>query len=198
MCSGTRRGSSHEPPKSSERPRLVKISEKRAFVLATTRSQPRARLHPAPTATPRTLAIVGCGNLCKARATSPTERICASPCGGGPSSAPCHRSAPAQNSPPAPVMITTRSAVLPAISLKVSRSSLHICRVAAFFLAGRLSMTVTTPSRRVTSIVSMNGDDTESMGYNPHRKMVRKRGDLLFVVAAIVVAVVLLVWAFLG
>jgi len=44
----------------------------------------------------------------------------------------------------------------------------------------------------------MHGDDTDAMGYNPHRKMVRKRGDLLFVVAAIVVAVVLLVWAFLG
>jgi len=50
----------------------------------------------------------------------------------------------------------------------------------------------------VTSIVSMNDDDTESMGYNPHRKMVRKRGDLLFVGAAIVIAIMLLVWAFFG
>jgi len=44
----------------------------------------------------------------------------------------------------------------------------------------------------------MHADDTEQMGYNPHRKMVRKRGDLLFVAAAIVVAVLLLVWAFFG
>jgi hypothetical protein len=36
------------------------------------------------------------------------------------------------------------------------------------------------------------------MGYNPHRRMVRKRGDLLFVIAAIVIAAVLVVWAFFG
>ena len=36
------------------------------------------------------------------------------------------------------------------------------------------------------------------MGYNPHRKFVPKRGDLLFVGAAIVLAVALLVWAFFG
>jgi hypothetical protein len=47
-------------------------------------------------------------------------------------------------------------------------------------------------------MVSMPGDDTEAMGYNPHRKFVPKRGDLLFVTAAIVIALALLVWAFLG
>jgi hypothetical protein len=36
------------------------------------------------------------------------------------------------------------------------------------------------------------------MGYNPHRKMVRKRGDLLFVIAAVVIAAILVVWAFFG
>ena len=55
------RGSNHDPPKSSDKPRRAKISEKRAFWLATTRSHPSAMLHPAPTATPRTLAIVGIG-----------------------------------------------------------------------------------------------------------------------------------------
>lgn len=36
------------------------------------------------------------------------------------------------------------------------------------------------------------------MGYNPNRKHVPKRGDLAIVVAAIAVAVVLVLWAFVG
>ena len=36
------------------------------------------------------------------------------------------------------------------------------------------------------------------MGYNPHRKFVHKRGDLAIVVAAIAVAVLLVIWAFVG
>mgnify|MGYP003704745865 CR=1 FL=1 len=51
------RGSNHEPPKSRLRPRRAKIWLKRAVRSATTRSQPSARLQPAPTATPRTLLI---------------------------------------------------------------------------------------------------------------------------------------------
>jgi len=47
-------------------------------------------------------------------------------------------------------------------------------------------------------MVSMPGDDTDGMGYNPHRKHVPKRGDLAIVIAAILVAVVLVLWAFLG
>ena len=47
-------------------------------------------------------------------------------------------------------------------------------------------------------MVSMPGDDTDDMGYNPHRKHVPKKGDLAIVVAAILVAVVLVLWAFLG
>jgi len=57
----TRRGSSHVPPRSTVRPRLAKISEKRASFDATMRSQPSARLRPAPAATPLTLAMVGLG-----------------------------------------------------------------------------------------------------------------------------------------
>jgi len=44
----------------------------------------------------------------------------------------------------------------------------------------------------------MTGDDTEQMGYNPHRKLVPKRGDLVLVVAALAIAVVLLLWALFG
>ena len=47
-------------------------------------------------------------------------------------------------------------------------------------------------------MVSIAGDDTEEMGYNPHRKLVPKRGDLLLVMIALVVAAVLLVWALFG
>jgi len=44
----------------------------------------------------------------------------------------------------------------------------------------------------------MLGDDTEQMGFNPHRKLVPKRGDLALVVAAIAIAVALVLWAFVG
>ena len=60
-CMPTRRGRSHEPPKSMVSPRRAKISEKRACSEATMRSQPRARFMPAPTATPFTLAMTGLG-----------------------------------------------------------------------------------------------------------------------------------------
>jgi hypothetical protein len=44
----------------------------------------------------------------------------------------------------------------------------------------------------------MSGDDTDHMGYNPNRRRVPKSGDLAIVIAAIVVALVLVVWAFVG
>lgn len=47
-------------------------------------------------------------------------------------------------------------------------------------------------------MVSIAGDDTEGMGYNPHRRFVRKRGDLLFVAVAIALAVALVLWALVG
>lgn len=36
------------------------------------------------------------------------------------------------------------------------------------------------------------------MGYNPYRKFVRHRGDMVFVVAAIAVALALVLWTVLG
>jgi len=44
----------------------------------------------------------------------------------------------------------------------------------------------------------MSGDDTEEMGYNPHRKFVPKRGDMALVVVAVAIAVALVLWAFVG
>ena len=64
-CMPTRRGSSHDPPKSTTRPRLAKISLNRARSEATIRSQPSARLQPAPAATPLTAAIVGLASSCR-------------------------------------------------------------------------------------------------------------------------------------
>jgi hypothetical protein len=61
-------------------------------------------------------------------------------CAGGPSFGPSHRSAPAQNSPPAPVITTTRSSLRLEISRKAISSSVQSCTVAAFFFAGRFSV----------------------------------------------------------
>jgi hypothetical protein len=50
----------------------------------------------------------------------------------------------------------------------------------------------------VTSMVSMSADDTEDMGYNPHRKRVRRSSDYVFVAAGLAVPLALLLWALLG
>jgi hypothetical protein len=44
----------------------------------------------------------------------------------------------------------------------------------------------------------MLADDTEWMGFNPHRKRVARTADYLFVAAAALACVGLLVWALLG
>jgi len=36
------------------------------------------------------------------------------------------------------------------------------------------------------------------MGFNPHRKRVRRASDYVFVAAAVLAAIALVVWAFLG
>jgi hypothetical protein len=65
----------------------------------------------------------------------------------------------------------------------------------AFFFSGRFNVIVTIPSLLWTSMVSTSSDDTERMGFNPHRKHVPRRADYLFVGAAIVASVALVVWA---
>jgi hypothetical protein len=44
----------------------------------------------------------------------------------------------------------------------------------------------------------MWADDTEHMGFNPHRKRVARRSDYLFVGAAVVACIVLVLWTLLG
>lgn len=43
-----------------------------------------------------------------------------------------------------------------------------------------------------------SGDDTDAMGYNPHRRFVARRADYVFVALALIVAVALVAWALLG
>ncbi len=121
------------------------------------RSQPSARLQPAPAATPFTAAMVGFGSSCRASAQRPTVRI---PAIALPAPPPCSvfslgvRSAPEQKPSPAPVSTSTRSSRLSATSVNRSISSRHIGVLIAFNRSGRFSVHVTTPPARSTSSVS--------------------------------------------
>jgi hypothetical protein len=153
---------------------------------------------PAPAATPRTLAIVGCGMRCSAVATSLMWRMLARPWVSRPPIP--ETSAPEQNAPPAPVMTMTRSWSLAAISRNVSSSSFHIAAFAAFFFSGRFIVMVTIPSARSTSNVSKLIARTilSAVGFNPYRKFRARPADYALVVAAAVVALALVLWGVLG
>ena len=152
-------GKIQEPPKSILSPRLENISENRARSEAITRSQPSAKLRPAPAATPFTAARVGLCISWRRRAHCPTTRIRATDAPTPPSmrspASSSVRSAPEQKASPAPVITSTRSSGLLSTSSNTDRSSPHIAPLIAFFLAGRLRVSVTTPSRRSTVIVSI-------------------------------------------
>ena len=47
-------------------------------------------------------------------------------------------------------------------------------------------------------VVAHPRDDNDGMGFNPYRKFRARRADYVFVAAAIVAAIALVVWAFLG
>ena len=57
---------------------------------------------------------------------------------------------------------------------------------------------MTTPPLRVTSMVSMIGDHTEHMGFNPYRKFVARPADYVFIAVGMLIALGLVLWAFLG
>src|SRR5262245_43558636 len=160
FCTPTRRGSSHEVPPSSARPRLAKISEKRARSLASTRSQASARPSATPTHTPSTLASVGFGIRCSSSTMTPIRRISWTIGCTGPPVRPWPflfppRFAPAEKLPPAPVRISARSPGVAATSVKARSRPLHISASIAFFFSGRSSVIVTSPSRRSTRIASI-------------------------------------------
>jgi hypothetical protein len=92
-------------------------------------------------------------------------------------------------------MTTARAELSRAISRNAANSSFHMTAFTAFFFCGRFNVIVTIPSLRCTSMVSTNCDDTDGMGFNPHRKRVIRRADYVFVGAAIVAVVALLAWA---
>ena len=146
-CRPMRLGSSHDVPKSRLRPRLAKIRENRALGEHHTMSAARAIPKPAPTATPSTLAITGRGQSCMAITVSAMSRMWSVRCrrGWSPASAssPGPTSAPAQKSPPAPV-ITTARAEDSAMSRNPCRSPAHMAGVQAFLRRGRSMVTVVT------------------------------------------------------
>ena len=100
-------------------------------------------------------------------------------------------------------MTTARTSVSVPSARNVSSSSSHICALMAFFLAGRVSVTVTTPSRRSTRMVSRCGsdtsaDDTDGVGLNPFRQQQRSYADYVIVAVAVLVCVLLVLWAAFG
>ena len=72
--------------------------------------------------------------------------------------------------------------------------------MAAFLRSGRFIVTVTMPSARSTSSVSKLMDRTilRAVGLNPYRKFRARPADYVLVVAAIVAALALVVWAAAG
>ena len=147
-CSPIRLGSSQDVPKSRLRPRLANISENRARSEHHTMSAARAMPKPAPTATPSTLAITGLGQSCMAITVSAMSRMRSMRCRGGSSLLACSpspgpTSAPAQKSPPAPVMTTARAGDS-AISRNPWRRAAHMSGVQAFLRRGRSMVTVVT------------------------------------------------------
>ena len=169
----------------------------RAASDAITRSQPTARLSPAPAATPFTLATVGFAMPRSAAALRPTPRMCSSrrpEVRGIPWSI---RSAPAQKARPAPVTTRTRSSRLRATSPNTSSRPPHISPVIAFIVSGRLSVSVTTPSRRSTSRSDM-GRYRSGVGLNPFRSQTRRGSDVVIVAVALVVIGALVLWAVFG
>jgi hypothetical protein len=47
-------------------------------------------------------------------------------------------------------------------------------------------------------MVSMAADDTEAMGFNPHRKYVARRSDYVFVAGAVLAVVGAVAWVLFG
>ena len=154
---------------------------------------------PAPAAMPRTLAIVGWGSRYRAMATSPMWRMLARPWASAASPMP-DTSAPEQKSPPAPVS-TSDPVVAAGADLAEHGEQLVPHRpvggVLAFrpvhrdghdpvgaFDQQRLEAHARTILRRV--------------GFNPYRRFRARPADYVLVVAAVVIALALVVWAFLG
>ena len=165
------------------------------------RSQPRAMLQPAPAATPPHLGdgrlrqpLQGDGHVADVAHVVPLVPALAAV-----SASPPLRSAPEQNAPPAPVRTTTRSSSSCG-DLAEGRQQLVPHRpLMAFFFSGRLSVIVTMPSSdRSTSIVSMRPTILAAVGFNPYTRFRARPVDYVLVVAAVLIALALVLWALPG
>jgi hypothetical protein len=74
-------------------------------------------------------------------------------------------------------------------------SSAVIVALTAFFFSGLFIVTVTTPSCRSTTRVSIFGTIISGVGFNPFRQQQRRSTDYVLVAAAAVIVIALLVWA---
>src|SRR5579883_2021494 len=162
----TRRGRNHVPPESGTRPTRVNTWMKDARSLAIRRSAARARLAPAPAATPFTAARVGFSMvrsrrmilLYRARTTSPSD---VSP---GTWSL---RSAPEQNARPAPVRTTHRTSSACSASRRASCSSCASRPSMALRTSGLFSVMRRTPSSVSTRSASYTCPPPLSAGLLP-------------------------------
>ncbi len=144
LCNSTILGKSQLPPKSTERPRLTKISENFAESAAYTRSQPKARFAPAPAAIPLTLAMVGFRSWCSFSAISLIPLIQLK--GVYVSGTISVSSAPEQNAPPAPVITRTLWSPLDEKISRALENSSHIFELNAFLISGLFRQSSATPS----------------------------------------------------
>src|SRR3990172_9531032 len=120
---------------------------KRAPRTAILRSQPRARQHPPPTASPLIRATEGNGISLRAWKTSRNTPTPSSAFRGSAFAAwISEKSPPAQNALPAPVRTRTRADSSWASSLRAWSSSWPSARDSALRRSGRLRVRVTTPS----------------------------------------------------
>ncbi len=139
-------------PQSGARPRRTKIGWKTAVRSATTRSQARARLIPAPTAAPRPAATTGFGML--ATAVTMSRPMSSVPSVVVGSAARSETSAPEQNADPDPRSTTTRTASSRAAWVSSDHRRARTSRFMALRTRGRLSVISSAPSRAATSTAS--------------------------------------------
>src|SRR5215204_3568969 len=124
-------------------PNSISGWEKRAVSAATRTSDMTARSNPPAMAGPLTAATSGSGNRSTVawnRSLDAHSRSVSSGCWNS------RRSKPALKTSPAPVMTTVLTASSPASSSSASDISSRTAIDSAFFLSGRLSVNVTTPS----------------------------------------------------
>ena len=140
------------PPLPGRLPIFASVSPKRAPVEAMRMSQASAISRPPPTATPLSAAITGLlklssGAVRRGRVTMVLAAMleCTATLPG------VARSTPAQNAVPAPVRITTRTAISSSKPANAFASASRVASSMALRLSGRLKVRQATPASRVIS-----------------------------------------------